>query len=268
VLKSIHYLLNRQPLISVVLAIVLIFFTMFAFFIAFLSVLHSQPLAQASAMFLLGLLLLAGLGKSGAALGAGLCVPFKDWGKYWWVLSPLMAVLVLTVFLTERIDGANLLFTYNHARDWILANMATGFLEEIWFRGVCFYILYRAWGTTRSGLIKAAATQALLFGVLHITNLHRADLSHVLYQSLYATFIGFGFAGLVVYSRSIWLAVLLHGCINAAGSFEVFAGPGYHSSEHTPGIMLIVIGMFFLFGALPGAWCLKRAPLFSHQDMK
>jgi membrane protease YdiL (CAAX protease family) len=268
-LKFIHYLLNRQPLTSVVLAILIIFATMFVFFIAFVSVLHSQALAQASAQFMIGLLLSVVLIKSGAGLGAGLFVPLRDWGKNWWVPSSLMAVLVLTALLSEQINFTNLTFSFNHARDWLLATMATGCLEEIWFRGVCFYILYRAWGTTRSGLIKAAATQALLFGALHITNLHRADLAHVLYQSIYATFIGFGFAGLVAYSRSIWLAVLLHGCSNAAGKFaNAFASPGYNFPESTPGIMLIVIGMFFLFGALPGAGCLSRAPLFNHQDMK
>jgi membrane protease YdiL (CAAX protease family) len=262
-MKLIRYLLNRQPLVSVFIVMVLVAVTTAGLFALFVSLLESQSLAQAGAMSGTGLLLLASLVWGGAGKGAGITVAPHDWGTKWWTVVLLMTALPLTSLLTAEIDVAALVFDSRHAIEWLLQNLATGLFEEVWFRGVCFYILYRAWGSTRSGLYKAALTQALLFGILHLSNIHRSPLDAVLYQTVYSTLIGFGLAGLVAYSRSLWLAVLLHAAVNAAGSVDnFFAGPVYDFPETTAGTMLIVLGVFFLFGAVPGAWCLKQAPLF------
>lgn len=261
-MKYLKYMINRQPLISVLVVIVLVAVVLFGFFILSVSLVKTPSLAQAGAMSLTGLILLLVLFRSGASSAAGISLSPGEWGRYWWTVSLLMSVLVLTSFLMDRVNVEALVFSYRHALEWILQNMATGFLEEVWFRGVCFYLLYRAWGSTRTGLFKAAATQALLFGLLHLANLHRSDLVHVLYQTGWATFIGFGFAGLTAYSRSIWPAITLHAFINAASNVDnFFAGPGYIYPEFSMSKLIIANVLFFIFAVLPGIWCLRRAPL-------
>jgi membrane protease YdiL (CAAX protease family) len=261
-MKWVRKLLENQPFLSVLMVIVLVAVVMFSTFLLFVKQLGMYPLVPAAALATTALLLLWVLVRSGSATEAGVSLPLSAWGRRWWVPTAVMAVIALSTLTPSQVDFGHLAFTVSHTIDWLGNFLATGLQEEVWFRGVCFYILYRAWGSTRAGVYKAAAVQALLFGVLHMANLHRADLVHVIYQSCYATFIGFGFAGLVVYSRSIWPAVFLHCLFNAVGSLgNYFAGPGSNTSELTFTTMLTVVGMFFLFGALPGAWCLKRAPL-------
>ncbi len=261
-MKFIRYLLNRQPLASVLIVIVLVSVTTFTFFATIAALIGARALAQTSAMSLTGLLLLLVLVSSGASRAAGIDTRPQDWGRHWWAVSAVMAVLVLTNLLLDQVNVAALVFTASHFIDWLCQAMATGFLEELWFRGACFYLLYRAWGSTRRGVFKAAAVQALLFGLLHMGNLHRSDLSHVLYQCSWATCIGFGFAGLVAYCRSLWPAVVLHALINAAGSVDnFFAGPDYSFPQTSTLTLQLAVLLFFLFAALPGFWCLNRAPL-------
>jgi membrane protease YdiL (CAAX protease family) len=144
---------------------------------------------------------------------------------------------------------------------WLLRTFSAGLWEELWFRGLCFGILCRAWGHKRRGLYMAALVQALLFGALHLTNAlgNELTLMHV-YQSTYAFLIGFGFAGLVAYCRSIWPAVLLHGAINAAGNMDYyFAGRSF--AEVDAPTMVIMILLFLVFAAVPGFWGLRHAHL-------
>ena len=81
-----------------------------------------------------------------------------------------MALLILPRFLADHVDWSALVFTPWHVVEWLLLRFSSGFFEEALFRGACFYILYRAWGTTRSGLHRAAAAQDLLFGLLHLND--------------------------------------------------------------------------------------------------
>lgn len=261
-MKYLQYMVNRQPLASVLVVIVMTAVILFSFFALCASLLESQSRAQACAMFLTGLVLLFVLVRSGASREAGIGLPSREHGRHWWVVTMVMAVLGLTAFLLESVDMSALVFSAVHAAEWLLTNMATGFLEELWFRGICFYLLYRAWGSTRQGVFKAAAVQALLFGALHMGNLHRSDLISVLLQTGWSTFIGFGFAGLVAYSHSIWPVVALHVCFNASTSVDnFFAGPAYSFPELSVDVMLIRGVVSFVVIALPGVWCLKRAPL-------
>jgi membrane protease YdiL (CAAX protease family) len=113
-----------------------------------------------------------------------------------------------------------------------------------------------------SGLQRAAVTQALLFGALHLMSFTNRDLTYVLYQVCFASMGGYALAGLAAYTGSLWPAIVLHASANASGNFDnFFAGPGhvFHSDTHLS--FSTVVGTSLVFGVLPGYWCLKRARL-------
>ncbi len=261
-MKVLKYMLNRQPMISVLVIIVLVFVTTAFFFEFFASLIEPRTMAESLAKLLVGLLLLLILAKSDTT-EIGIGMPPDMLGRCWHVML-LMGLTIPLKFLMDQVKVTELVFTQDHALAWLLRNLASGVWEESLFRGICFYLLVRAWGTTRSGLFRAAITQAMLFGALHLTSLTEDELGSVLFQVAGAAFAGLGFVGLVVYSRSIWPAVALHASINGALSIDnFFAGPGYDFPDYFFSYRVIAESIMLVFVGLPGLWCLTRAPLFT-----
>ena len=257
-----RYLLDRQPLISAFITLVLAVIVAGTLQRTFTIGLDAPAFGRDAGESRHGLDRLAFVASASSGRAAGITARPRTWGKYWWLPVLAMCPLMAVSYLVDSVDWNDLRFTAGHAIAWALRIFHSGFFEESVFRGAIFFILYRAWGSTRTGVHKAALTQALMFGALHLTSLMNRDLSYVLYQICFASLIGYGFAGLVAYSRSLWPAIVLHGSLNGAGSIDnFFAGPGYVFPEETLGTMVLVVGAFFVFGALPGYWCLQRARL-------
>jgi membrane protease YdiL (CAAX protease family) len=258
-MKYIHYLLNKQPLASALVIPVLAFITTALIFALFVSVHVSPQVVEHYAKMLTGLLLILAL------YGTGTVIEPRTCGKYWLLASLLMALSVPLNLLVNHVDIAALVFTKKNTWAWLMRSLASGVWEESMFRGACFTLLFRAWGSTRSALLNAAITHALLFGSIHLINLfniNNAALENVLFQIPRAALAGFGFAGLYVYSRSLWPPIVLHAGINAAGSFDnFFAGPNYIFVETTTYYRVMELSVILLFVALPGLWCLMKTPM-------
>lgn len=188
---------------------------------------------------------------------AGLTSPMSSWQGRWY-LTPLPLLLIALLSLTSA-DLSQSSFVPVNLVAWLLANVATGFFEEVLMRGLCFYLLLKAWGTTRTGVFKAALFQALIFGLAHLGNLNHMPLIDVMAQVIFATLIGIGFAGIVYLSKSLWPAILVHSVINAAGSFNEFFVPGLREFQ-SPGLAgyLVVITLFFVLATIPGLLYLRR----------
>jgi membrane protease YdiL (CAAX protease family) len=261
-MRIVGYMLNRQPLLSAILTIAPVFFTAAVLSGPILALVHTRRTADNLAKLRTAILLGLVLGRIRAYKGFGIETPMRQWQPGWWIPALAMTPLAMPTVLMDKVNWGALEYSSRHAFDWFAHLCSSGAFEEIWFRGACFYILYRVWGSTRSGLQRAAVTQALLFGALHLMNLTNRDLVYVLYQICFAGLAGYAFAGLAAYSRSLWPAIALHAAVNAMGSFDnYFAGPDYVFHADTILSLSTVIGTFFVFGALPGYWCLKRAPL-------
>jgi membrane protease YdiL (CAAX protease family) len=261
-MRIVRYLLNRQPLLSAILTIVPVFFTAAMLRGPILALVHTRRTADYLAMLCTAIMLGLALSRIRAYKGVGVSTPMRQWQPGWWLPVLAMTPLVLPTFLMDQVNWGALEYSSRHAFDWFVKLSSTGAFEEILFRGAFFYILYRVWGSTRSGLQRAAVTQALLFGALHLINLTNRDLTYVLFQICIASLAGYAFAGLVAYTRSLWPAIVLHAGVNAMGSIDnYFAGPGYVFHADTILSLSTRVGAFFVFGALPGYWCLKRAPL-------
>ena len=74
--------------------------------------------------------------------------------------------------------------------------------------------------------------------------------------------IGFGFAGLVYMTKSLWPAIVVHSVINGASSINEYMQPGYEidNGPRVVGYAIIII-LFFLGAALPGGLYLKNTSL-------
>lgn len=255
-MKAMLFLLNKQPLVSVLIVIVVVFVATASIFQGIAASMESQAVAESCAKLLAGLLMLL-------ILYSTKCPHYvQPHGPHGWVAPLLMGLSVPLNFLINQVVPQDLVFSKDQAMAWMLESLASGVWEETLFRGICFTLLFRAWGSTRSALFKAAIVPTLLFGAIHLINLSHSSLENVLFQVPRAALAGFGFVGLCVYTGSIWPAVLLHAGINASGSVDnFFAGPDYGFPETSLLFRTMELSIVAFFIALPGLWCLTRTPL-------
>lgn len=99
--------------------------------------------------------------------------------------------------------------------------------EELLFRGLVLWLLLRAWGGSRPGVLGAVALSALLFAVVHATQiwtvgLPRAAAGLLVLQTL---LMALWWGALVAYGGSLWPAVLAHAAVNALIALQGLAGP-------------------------------------------
>ena len=209
-------------------------------------------------------LILWGLIKLDWGRAAGITVPPSMWPKKWWIAAISMSGIALLNFAGVEFD--KLEFSTYNAAAWLLDNFAAGLFEETVMRAMCFYILLRAWGNTRSGLYRAVIVQALIFGLLHLLNLRHSAAIDVGAQVIYATLIGIGFGGLIAYTRTLWVPVVVHALINAAGSLNEYFVPNYTDSAGNAGAYVVAIILILFLATLPGIFCMRKALLFSPKD--
>lgn len=103
------------------------------------------------------------------------------------------------------------------ARTALLTHFIASLSEELMFRGLVLYGLVRAWGGTRQGVIGSVVLAALLFALLHMTQVftNRVSPSAALLLTLETCLVSIWWGALVLYGGSVWPAVLLHFVVNA-----------------------------------------------------
>lgn len=103
------------------------------------------------------------------------------------------------------------------SRTIVLTQVVVSLSEELLFRGVMLYVLLRAWGHTRQGMIGSIVLTAALFALVHITQVftHGASWSSVLLLTVQTCISAMWWGAVVVWGGSIWPVVLLHFVINA-----------------------------------------------------
>lgn len=198
------------------------------------------------------------LTKLNWAKEAGLSTPYSSWhAKWYFAIMPLMLIALLS---STSANWAEAQFSFPRVSAWMLSNFATGFFEEVLMRGLCFFILLKAWGTTQKGVYLAALLQAVIFGVAHLGNLYDTPTLDVIAQVIFATLIGLGFAGLVYLTKSLWPAIIVHTTINAAGTVNDYLVPGVNEFQ-SPGLngYVVIIVIFFVLSTIPGVLYLRTS---------
>ena len=162
--------------------------------------------------------------------------------RYNWKKS--LGVLVIPLFML--ISGLVSALTNHQRPSYILlaifATLLIGIAEELSFRGLIFGILVK---NTKDKIILPLFTSSILFGLIHLVNLHHQPLVNTLIQALSA--IAFGLFAATVYlkTNNLIFAILLH----AMNDFAALAGnSGSLSSPQTN--PLTVIFEWFILGTL------------------
>ena len=129
----------------------------------------------------------------------------------------------------------------------MVADMSIGVEEEIWFRGVAFLVLLRAWGTSRSAVLAAIFVSAALFGIWHMGNfLYGQPLPETVMQVIYTFFLGIIFACLYLICGSIWVPIIAHGVFDFGASISYLwaSGSEGRGSEQTFADAFLAYGGF------------------------
>lgn len=113
------------------------------------------------------------------------------------------------------------------SRSTVLTHAVVALSEELLFRGVMLYVLLRAWGHTRLGMIGSVVLSAVLFALLHITQVftHGASWSSVLLLTAQVCITAAWWGAVVVWGGSLWPAVLLHFVGNAVVAVQGLTTP-------------------------------------------
>jgi len=90
------------------------------------------------------------------------------------------------------------------------------FVEEVAFRGLMLYCLFRAYGNSRSGIFIVVLFSSAIFGLYHIPKVLFADGGWVavLNTSLSPFIGGIVYCALLLHGKCIWIPVLYHALSN------------------------------------------------------
>ena len=135
----------------------------------------------------------------------------------------------------------------------LLACLTVGFAEEFLFRGLLQSMFLRKYHAQKNGILLSVLLPAILFGLFHLINLTKTgQVTAVLVQVVFATFIGFFFGVLVLKTNKIIPIAITHGLINF--SFSIASLPGLAVEQQTgfsiaPIVLtlpLLIIGLLIL----------------------
>jgi len=172
----------------------------------------------------MSVVLLVFISKAGLAEYLGLCRP-KLPAKRMLFYIPLVAVGSVNLWY-----GVTMKMTVAESAAYVVSMIFVGFLEELIFRG----LLFRA--MCKSSVKAAFIVTSLTFGAGHIVNLINGTGQSVLetgLQIIYAVAIGFVFAAVAYFSRSILPCILTHIAVNTLSTF---------AAEHSDTIQMITAG--------------------------
>lgn len=103
--------------------------------------------------------------------------------------------------------------------------ISTGFLEEILFRGFIFTGIYKYfYNCSVDKLHKSTFISSTIFALAHLGGFFADNQINLglLFQVLFAFFMGYLFCGLLVFSRNILFISIVHAFVNHYGGFNSF----------------------------------------------
>lgn len=173
--------------------------------------------------------------RLGCLKGSGITCP-GNWLVWLLALGGLVyyAVTSLYSFFGSVTFDLSSLLRLPAARSVVIVSFMTSLSEEILFRGLILYALFRAWGRTRRGVVMSVLLTSLLFAILHLMQLFNGgiSLSMVLLLIVETVVIAFWWGVLVLFGKSIWPVVIVHFLGNA-----IVAVQGLVTPISTPGIV-------------------------------
>ena len=136
-----------------------------------------------------------------------------------WLIAGVAVVYLVPAYVWGLFGMAGL-ESLPAAGDAVLRELPTGvsvgIAEEVLFRGVLLFVLVRAWGTDRTGVLGAALVTSVLFGLLHATPALAGEEIGYVAANLVGTIVSaVWWAALVLTYRSVWPGVVIHAVTNS-----------------------------------------------------
>lgn len=131
-----------------------------------------------------------------------------------WLIAAV-AVVYLVPAYAWGLFGPGGLESLGAAGEAFLTELPTGvtvgIAEEFLFRGVLLFVFVRAWGTTRTGVLRAVLVTSVVFGLMHaVPAFLGEDLGNVAANLLGTIVSAVWWAALVVVYRTVWPGVVIH----------------------------------------------------------
>jgi hypothetical protein len=132
----------------------------------------------------------------------------------WREVAALTAGAALVTWLLLRVTGAT---PYSDA-SLVIETVVVPFSEELLFRAVLLTLLLGAFARlhgVRLAVALAVVVNGVVFGTAHLANAATIDLAFVVQQAAFASILGVLCASVMVRTRSVFPAMLLHAAVNA-----------------------------------------------------
>lgn len=176
--------------------------------------------------------------------------------RIWFVIA---VIFIYHMLVNLYVFTGDVSFITSHS-PLALTNLAYYFsgslLEEIIFRGLVLLAMVFAWGDSKSGILKAVFLSSLLFGLMHLLNIGRIPVGAVLFQAVGSALLGILWAGLLLSTRSLWPAIILHWLTNAAVNIKLI---GIENFQETY-IMRLILAILFIPLAAYGIYLVRKLP--------
>jgi membrane protease YdiL (CAAX protease family) len=151
----------------------------------------------------------------------------------------------------------------------ILQQIGTGLFEETTYRGLFMGGMFRKWSRTAKGRITMSIISGVTFGLAHLANvLTGQSFSSVLWNVLYASILGIGFAAIYLYSRSLLTVMLMHAFYDIVIHLKSGLIVEYNAGDFFWTVMNIGIFSTYFVYVLIAAFilCLKAEPFEEASD--
>ena len=169
--------------------------------------------------------------------------PFKNTsGKAWLIALPALIVALNNLPFLSLLSGEASV----HGAWWqlslLLAQcMAVAFFEEMTFRSfVMLAVMEKRRASVKDIFVSIVITSGI-FGLVHLVNLFTSSPVAVILQILYSFLIGAMCSVVLLYTRNIWICVLIHGLFNFMGDIVPSFGKGKIIWDHIPTIIITTI---------------------------
>lgn len=178
-----------------------------------------------------------------------------------WKQGTLAMLVMLVVGFTDL--GSLPQFSIKRLALALLQGAAAGILEEVIARGPVLFLFFKHTPKKISPYWWTAIITAVLFGLLHLTNLDTdQDLVQTLIQVGYATAFGFGAAALYLFTHNLGFSIVLHGVSDSVAYYFSGSSTAYAGDNWIDWALLLLMVVVQL---VVGAYLLTR--IFSKQPL-
>jgi len=170
-----------------------------------------------------------------------------------WLIAGVAVVYLVPAYVWG-LFGMSGLESLSSSGDAVLRELpvgvSVGIAEEVLFRGVLVFVLVRAWGTDRTGVLRAVLVTSVLFGLLHATPaLAGEDVGYVAANLMGTIVSAAWWAALVLAYRTIWPGVVIHALTNSVALAVGAVVPGASLGSVGPLRVLLVEMPLLIFGS-------------------